>query len=194
MFECQPSPALGLLGLQRSLGGFSTCQTTSCFSKASSHSRSVGKAPEQLLQYLESGPEAVDVAGVTQGRLQGVGDHAAHAAPGALGQPGGLGVGEQRVADGLGQQLRVSKDENPAGAAEVGKGGDADPHHPYQGWQEQLTFHFFHCCCGVPLLTLSPHQGQLPGSQNNSGTGGMCPPKSKFSEVLDVTQLRPSRG
>lgn len=75
-----------------------------------------------------------------------------------------------------------------------GEGKDADPHHPCQGWQEQLTFHFFHCCCGVPLLTLSPHQGQLPGSQNNSGTGGVCPPKSKFSEVLDVTQLHPSRG
>lgn len=124
MFEFNPSPALGLPGLETSaegLGGLCTCQNTFCFSKVSSQSRTIGKAPEELLHYLESGPEAMDVAGVTQGRLQGVGDYAAHAAPGALGHPGRLGVGDQGGADGLRQQLWVGKDENPVGTGGWGK-------------------------------------------------------------------------
>lgn len=105
----------------RGWAGLCTCQNTFCFSKVSSQSKAIGKAPQELLHYLESGPEAMDVAGVTQGCLQGVGDHAAHAAPGALGHPGRLGVSDQGGADSLRQQLWVSKDENPVGTGGWGK-------------------------------------------------------------------------
>lgn len=33
------------------------------------------------------------------------------------------------------------------GGSRGGERGDADSHHRPQGWQEQLTFHFSHCCC-----------------------------------------------
>lgn len=75
-------------------------------------------------RYLEGRLQAADVAALAQGRLHGVDDHVAHALPGALGEPSGLRVSDQRVADGFREQLGISKDENPVWGRRTSKEGD----------------------------------------------------------------------
>lgn len=71
--------------------------------------------------YLEDPLQGTDVAALAQGRLHGVDDHVGHARPGALRDLSCLRVGDQRVADGFREQLRISKDENPAWGGKMGK-------------------------------------------------------------------------
>lgn len=174
---------MGLLGLETSteeLGRFCTCQNSFGFSKVSSQSRTNGKALEELLHYLESGPEAVDVAGVTQRCLEGVGDHTAHAAPGALGHLGCLGVGDQRIADGFRQQFWVSKDENPGGAAGWGKGEMQIHITDIRAGRSCSCLTFSIVAVDIPLFHLSPCQWQLPASQNREGHRRNMPSQCKL--------------
>jgi len=71
--------------------------------------------------YLEARLQGADVAALAQGCLHGMDDHVAHARPGAPGDLSCLRVGDQCIADGFGEQLRISKDENPAWGRRVGK-------------------------------------------------------------------------
>lgn len=64
--------------------------------------------------YLEPRPQGAEVTALAQGCLHSVGNHIAHTCPRALGDTSCLRVGEQSLADGFGEQLRVGEDENPA--------------------------------------------------------------------------------